>query len=124
MAPDWFSAEMREALDAEIRACWQPSGGAVADTFVVELEGGSRRVVCKRGGASIWTGDVIEPLVTGLVARETDLPVPEVLAHGSLRNVDSPTRWALYEYCDGVQPTVATPERRARLATRAGDILG
>ena len=125
MAPEWLAAVIRSALDAEIRECWRPASGSLADTFVVELAStGRERVVCKRGGASIWTGDAIEPLVAARVREETGLPIPTVLAQGSLAAVDGPARWAVYEYRDGTRPTVETPARRGRLAARAGTLLG
>lgn len=61
--------------------------------------------MCKLGGASVWTGDVIEPLVTRLVGQRTALPVPRVLASGSLEPpAKGLERWALYEYLEGTNP--------------------
>ena len=125
MAPDWLATVIRTALDAEIHDCWQPAGGAIAETYVVDITGpDARRVVCKRGGASIWTGEVIEPLVATWVGESTSLPVPTVLAQGSLAVGEDSTRWALFEYREGTQPTMETPAQRDWIAARAGAILG
>ena len=125
VARDWLEAVIRTALDAEIRDCWQPASGAIAETYVVELAGHEhRRVVCKRGGASIWTDEVIEPRVTKWVGETTALPVPTVLAQGSIAARADSARWALYEYLEGTRPTLDTPAQRDWLVTRAGAMLG
>ena len=132
------------ALETSVEHCERAQGGAVSETFVVTLDTESRRgdserldgepqrVVCKLGGANIWTGDVVEPHVVELVRRKTDLPVPTVLASGSLRRTeferyrgDSPTdRWALYEFLDGTSPRETAIENRRTFVTTAGELLG
>lgn len=117
------------ALDATVTARYRPAGGAVADTWLLELAGEPARVACKLGGASVWTGDVVEPRVVRLVRETTDLPVPAVLASGSLAPaVDGLERWALYEFREG-EPADARyrdlePAARRRLVADAGAALG
>lgn len=92
---------------------------------MIDLEDAKyQRVVCNRGGASIWTGEVIEPLVVAWIEDITDLPVPTVIAHGSLSTEENTTRWALYEYCEGTMPSMETPAERERLAALGGTLLG
>ncbi|MDG5817854.1 phosphotransferase [Natronococcus sp. A-GB7] len=118
------------ALGTELRSVRRPDPGSVADTLVLELADNPETAVCKRGGASVWTGDVIEPLVVDLVGAATDLPVPEVLASGSLANPSNagPERWALYEHLSGRNPGPEypglEPAVRERLAREAGELLG
>ncbi|ADD05426.1 APH family phosphotransferase [Natrialba magadii ATCC 43099] len=138
---------LESALDLEspptVRSCWRPAAGSVAETFVVALEtigdenqrspAVPERVVCKLGGASVWTGDVIEPLVLGQVSESSSLPVPAVLASGSIEidSGDGPAhgdRWALYEFRDGQNAgecyhTLGADDRR-RLVAQAGAALG
>ncbi|ELZ02902.1 aminoglycoside phosphotransferase [Natrialba chahannaoensis JCM 10990] len=141
------AAALESTLDLEspptVRSCWRPAAGSVAETFVVALEtGGDRkqhasavpeRVVCKLGGASVWTGDVIEPLVLGQVSELSSLPVPAVIASGSIEidsgdGLASGDRWALYEFRDGQNAgecyhTHGATARR-RLVAQAGTALG
>ncbi|NGM68826.1 aminoglycoside phosphotransferase family protein [Natronolimnobius sp. AArcel1] len=122
------------ALEAEVQSVRRPRAGSVADTFLLELSPSDdlpARIVCKRGGASVWTGDVIEPLVCERVRAVTDLPVPAVLAQGSLVGGDqqaaTPERWALYEHLEGETPTTTGPLEpavRCRLVAAAGARLG
>ncbi|ELY59476.1 aminoglycoside phosphotransferase [Natronococcus amylolyticus DSM 10524] len=118
------------ALETELRSIRRPDPGSVADTLVLELADDPETAVCKRGGASVWTGDVTEPLVVDLVGAATELPVPEVLASGSLANSsdDGPQRWALYEFLSGRNPgstySVLEPDVRERLVREAGELLG
>ncbi|MDG5757734.1 aminoglycoside phosphotransferase family protein [Natronococcus sp. A-GB1] len=118
------------ALETELRSSRRPDPGSVADTLVLELADDPETAVCKRGGASVWTGDVIEPLIVDLVGAATELPVPEVLASGSLANPSDggPERWALYEFLTGRNPgpaySVLEPDVRGRLVREAGELLG
>ena len=112
------------ALDAPLTGCRQPKTGAVADTFVLDCRGDPDRAVCKIGGASIWTGDVVEPLVIDRVRSATEIPVPEVYATGSVRTGDERRRWALYEYVDGDVPTNCGHDTRRGLVRSAGEIIG
>lgn len=129
MAADVIDRIVESALEIEVRACRRPTSGSVADTYCLELAGPPRRAVCKLGGASVWTDDVIEPLVTDLVGRATELPVPDVLASGSLEPpVDGLERWALYEFREGTTPSTRyvalEPAVRRRLVADAGAALG
>ncbi|WP_293031479.1 phosphotransferase family protein [Natronococcus sp.] len=118
------------ALETELRSSRRPDPGSVADTLVLELADDPETAACKRGGASVWTGDVIEPLVVDLVGAATDLPVPEVFASGSLVGPSDggPDRWALYEYLSGRSPGSEypglEPAVRGRLVREAGELLG
>ncbi|OIB55455.1 phosphotransferase family protein [Natrialba sp. SSL1] len=143
---------LESTLDLEspptVRSCWRPAAGSVAETFVVALEtdgletadNGNRRatavperVVCKLGGASVWTGDVIEPLVLERVSESSSLPVPAVIATGSVaigedHELAHGDRWALYEFRDGQNAgecyqTLEANARR-RLVAQAGVALG
>jgi len=117
------------ALGTEVRSARRPDPGSVADTYLLEVasdsDGLANRVVCKLGGASIWTGGVIEPFVVERIREATDLPVPTVLASGTLEGGDV-ERWALYEYCPGETPVYDTlePAVRRRLVADAGEFLG
>jgi len=116
------------ALDCPVRACEQATGGRVAETYLLELDGEPGRAVCKLGGPSIRTGDVVEPLVLELVTATTGLPCPAVLASGTVADGSGGQRhWALYEFRDGDPPTpflsVAAPARR-RILRETGAMLG
>ncbi|AGB35954.1 phosphotransferase family protein [Natronococcus occultus] len=130
MASDAVARIVEDALGAELRASSRPDQGSVAETVVLELADEPGRAVCKRGGASVWTGDVIEPSVVARVGRETPLPVPDVLASGTLAGgPDEPTnRWALYEFLPGRNPgleyATLEPAVRRRLVREAGELLG
>ena len=126
-----------DALEAEVRSRYRPRSGSVAETVVCRLETGDdsgedppSRVVCKRGGASVWTGDVIEPLVLEYMTTATDLPVPRVLASGSFADGsnDPLERWAIYEFREGANPGPRyhklEPTVRRRLVADAGELLG
>ncbi|WP_394740721.1 phosphotransferase family protein [Natronococcus roseus] len=118
------------ALETELHSSRRPDPGSVADTVVLELADDPETVVCKRGGASVWTGDVIEPLVADLVGATTELPVPEVLASGSLADPSDggSDQWALYEHLSGRNPgpeySGLEPDVRGRLVREAGELLG
>ena len=136
MAAATLERIVSEALAVDVRSCSRPQSGSVADTAICRLaeeenrNGVPPRVVCKRGGRSVWTGDVIEPQVVRLVGRETDIPVPQVLASGSCSGADERPleRWAIYEFRDGENPgsRYATLESavRRRLVADAGSYLG
>ncbi len=98
-------------------------------------------MVCKIGGASVWTGDVIEPFVVRAIGERTEIPVPSVLASGSIRSkpgtghparsrvgTDPLSRWALYEFRTGENPApwYARCDRdvRRRIVADAGAMLG
>ncbi|MDQ2051833.1 aminoglycoside phosphotransferase family protein [Natronolimnohabitans sp. A-GB9] len=129
---------VERALEVGVRSCHRPRSGSVAETVVCRLtatdgngDGNAAvgdRVVCKRGGASVWTGDVVEPLVCDLVGRTTDVPVPRVLATGTLEDGAELERWAVYEHRPGTNPRrryvdLESPVRR-RLVADAGTLLG
>jgi len=112
-----------EALDTEVVAASRPAAGAVAETYLLRLVDG-QRVVCKLGGRSIWTGSVVEPLVVDLVGEHTTLPVPPVVATGSVTGLDALDRWALYGALDGRVPRNLDRDGKARLVGAAGAMLG
>ncbi|MFP8953307.1 phosphotransferase family protein [Natrialbaceae archaeon A-arb3/5] len=131
MAAETIDRIVAAALDAEVRSCRRPREGSIAETAVLELDSEPNEAVCKLGGASVWTGDVIEPLVVERVGEETDLPVPDVLATGSLADGEldrSIERWALYERLSGTNPKSEyadlEPAARRRLIADAGESLG
>ncbi|MEF8821489.1 MAG: phosphotransferase [Halovenus sp.] len=108
-------------LDSE-----RATGGRIAETHLLELDGEPRRAVCKIGGLSIRTGDVIEPLVVRLVDETTDIACPTVLASGRLRDGKG-TYWALYEFCDGDPPTPFPSlelTERVQILEAVGSMLG
>ncbi len=114
-------------LEASVRSHAQPTAGRVARTYVLTLDGPPGHAVCKIGGPSVRTGEVVEPLVLRLVADTTDLPVPTVLASGTLRTGERRQRWALYEFRDGERPTPfrsLAPSVRRRTLEETGSILG
>lgn len=126
--PKRLERVVEAALGCSVRSVRRATGGRVATTYLLELDAGPGRVVCKLGGPSVRTGDVVEPLVVRLVSATTGLPCPAVLASGTLR--DGPgtgTRWALYECCDGVAPTPfrrLDPATRRRVLEETGAMLG
>ncbi|APX98283.1 phosphotransferase family protein [Natronorubrum daqingense] len=139
MPTDPIEQIVATAFDADVRTRWQPKSGSVAETTVVELENARgdvpQRLVCKRGGASVWTGDVIEPAVLELLEQRSELPVPSVLAFGDIvdetgtaREADPLERWACYEYLEGTNPgpryATLEPAVRRRLVADAGAHLG
>ncbi len=72
---------------------------------------------------------MIEPFVCERVAAATELPVPEVLARGSLAGTDQdgePERWALYEHLEGESPDQGDlePAVRHQFVANAGRLLG
>lgn len=104
------------------------SGGRSAATHLVEVEAHPHEVVCKIGGASVYTDEVIEPIVTAMLRDRTGLPVPEVLASGRLTPASPPDdRWSLYERLPG-QPADAfrslDASTRVHVVTTIGSLLG
>lgn len=120
--PESVTAIVDTVLDARIEHCRVPSAGAVADTFVLTLDRPPHKVVCKRGGTNIWTGDVVEPHVIEFVNKHTELPVPELIESGSLGKDAQPKRWALYSHIEGKVPDTGT--QYSQLLEQAGAILG
>ncbi|MFC7058342.1 phosphotransferase enzyme family protein [Halovenus salina] len=114
------------ALSCGVRSCEQATGGRVAQTYLLELDSGPGRAVCKLGGPSVRTGDVIEPLVLELVTETTEIVAPSVLASGLVRENGSTTRWALYEFLDGSPPTPfpSLGDDCSRILRDAGAMLG
>jgi len=121
-APPHVARIVDAALGSELRSCERATGGRMAETYLLGLDGDPSRAVCKLGGPSVRTGDVVEPLVLRLVAHTTDLPAPGVLASGTLRRGGESERagdardgsddagpasdyWGLYEFRDGALPT-------------------
>ncbi|MFW6449343.1 MAG: phosphotransferase family protein, partial [Halobacteriota archaeon] len=102
--------------------------GRSATTHLVQLDGEPREVVCKLGGPSVYTGEVIEPLVTTMLGERTDLPVPRVLATGRVTPASPPNdRWALYERLPGSPATgfrECDPSTRAEVVRTVGSVLG
>lgn len=121
--PWYVERIVAEALDSEVVTAERPSAGAVAETYLLGLAD-SRQVVCKLGGRSIWTGSVVEPLVVDLVGEHTTLPVPPVVATGSVTGLDSLDRWAVYGRLDGTVPRNLEGERKIALVEAAGTMLG
>ena len=117
---------VKRALGRSVESVERPSGGRVAETVLLTLDGDPGRVVCKFGGPSVRTGDVIEPFVLELVSQTTTLPVPAVLASGTLREGDRQTRWALYEFREGDTPDYRSlsAQRRGHIVSEVGAILG
>ena len=114
--PQRVARIVEAALGCCVDACERAAGGRIAETYLLGLDGDPARAVCKLGGPSVRTGDVIEPLVLRLVTATTDLPAPAVLASGMLRRgstdkaADDAARpasdyWGLYEFRDGAPPT-------------------
>ncbi|ELY55621.1 phosphotransferase family protein [Natronolimnohabitans innermongolicus] len=149
MDEDAVARIVEDALERPVQSCRRPQSGSVAETVVCELadaatgaDDDGNRVVYKRGGASVWTGDVIEPAVCELVGRRTGIPVPAVLATGRLERAaesdgdgndagasdDPDRRWAIYEHLSGTNPRPRyadlEPSIRGRLVGDAGEQLG
>jgi aminoglycoside phosphotransferase (APT) family kinase protein len=117
-----------EALGCSVRSADSPTRGRIGETYLLELDGDPWQVVCKIGGPSVRTGDVIEPLAVQLVSSTTDLPVPAVLATGVFEGKTGfGKHWALYEFRDGDPPTPfdeLDPAVRERVVSETGSILG
>ena len=113
-----------EALGETVTAIHAPRTGAVADTYVLELSGDPGRAVCKIGGRSVWTGEVVEPLVVDRVGARTELPVPDVYATGTVNRGGEIRRWAVYEHLDGAVPRDLEPRERRSVVRSAGAALG
>ncbi|PSP27722.1 aminoglycoside phosphotransferase [Halobacteriales archaeon QH_2_65_14] len=126
--PGTLSRIVETALGCSVQACEPATGGRMAETYLLELSGEPRRAVCKLGGPSVRTGDVVEPAVLRLVGATTELPVPGVLASGTLRDGSGdPTRWGLYELLAGDPPTPfpsLDPSVRRRVVRDTGETLG
>jgi aminoglycoside phosphotransferase (APT) family kinase protein len=127
-APPQVETIVETALDCTVCACETATGGRVAQTYLLELDGEPSRVVCKIGGPSVRTGAVIEPLVVALVTETTTIHCPECLGAGQLRDeTDTPTHWALYEFCRGAVPTPFDEldvARQRRIVRQTGAMLG
>lgn len=124
-APAVIEGIVDDALGRSVETIERPSNGRIADTYLLTLDGGPGDVVCKLGGASVRTGAVIEPLVIDLVADGTDVPVPQVIASGTLSD-DQDTRWSLYETVPGGSPTpfpAVDPRIRRSIVDRVGSLL-
>jgi aminoglycoside phosphotransferase (APT) family kinase protein len=125
-------ARVRRAVEATlgcaVLSCEQPADGRIAETYLLELDGEPERAVCKIGGPSVRTGEVIEPLAVGLAKATTDIPAPSVLASGTFDGETGfRSHWALYEFRDGHAPTpfdtIESGVRR-RIVHQTGSILG
>jgi len=127
-APDRVERIVREALDRSVRSSSRATAGRVGETHLLELGGEPARAVCKIGGPSARTGEVIEPLVTRLVTATTGLPCPSVLASGVFRDDGAAeSRWALYEFRAGTPPTpvrTLDPSAQAGIVREVGAMLG
>lgn len=121
-APNDVRTVVGAALGTEVVRCERPGTGAVADTFLLWLSGSPSRAVCKFDGENVWTGHVVEPQVVDGIRTETDLPVPQVFASGSVSRSDDSSRWAVYEFRQGDPPTRDTLD--AELLWQAGNRLG
>ena len=119
---------VESALGTTVQSAEATTAGRMAATYLLELDSGPDRVVCKVGGPSVRTGEVVEPLVVRLVGETTDLPVPAVLAAGQFQDATGTQRhWALYEFCDGHTPTefdALAPAARRRALRDVGSALG
>jgi aminoglycoside phosphotransferase (APT) family kinase protein len=117
---------VERALGRSVESVDRPPGGRMAETYLLALDGDPGRVVCKFGGPSVRTGEVIEPFVVELVSRTTTLPVPAVLASGTLREGNRQTRWALYEFRAGEPPDYhsLSAQQRGRIVREVGEVLG
>lgn len=117
-----------DEFQCSILSCEMPTSGRIGETYLLELDDNPGRVVCKMGGPSVRTGDVIEPLAVQLVEARTDVPVPEVYASGTLDGETGYRKhWALYEFMDGEVPSPfdsLDPAVRQRIVSESGEILG
>lgn len=126
--PEEVERIVEETLGNPVRTCEKATGGRVAQTYLVELEGEPARVACKIGGPSVRTGDVIEPLVVALVTETTTVQCPSLLGSGRIyTDGDRDTHWALYEFREGQPPTpfqsLGEPRQR-RIVHQTGSMLG
>lgn len=84
VSPARLESLVASELGCRITGIERLSGGRSADTYLLLLDDDPGEVVCKVGGPSVRTGDLVEPLVIDLVDRITDLPVPSQLGTGRL----------------------------------------
>lgn len=124
MVPAWVHTVASTHCSGSLQRSRRPTSGALAETHVLEFDGDPGRAVCKRGGASVWTGDVIEPAVLELVDERTELPVPTVLGAGRVGDGRDTTRYGLYEYRRGTLPDRSPVLSGEELASQAGSWLG
>lgn len=88
-----------------INSIQRSDSGYSSDTYLIDIDKDPGRIICKIGGPSIHTGEVIEPLVVDELADTPDIPVPAVHATGRFSGEQPPNnRWALYEFCAGDRP--------------------
>jgi aminoglycoside phosphotransferase (APT) family kinase protein len=127
-APARVEQVVERTLDCGIHSCERPAGGRIAETYLLELDGEPEQAVCKIGGPSIRTGEVIEPLAVRLVTATTDVPAPELLGSGTFAGETGfRSHWALYEFRDGHAPTpfdALDSTVRRRIVAETGSILG
>ncbi|MFC7073665.1 phosphotransferase family protein [Halovenus rubra] len=116
------------SLDCSVSSVEVPADGRIGETYLLELADTPWQAVCKIGGPSVRTGDVIEPLATQLVNSTTELPVPSVLATGVFdEETGFQKHWAVYEHREGVTPTpfdARAVSVRRRILSETGAILG
>lgn len=126
--PPRVEALVNAVLGCSVQSCKSPPTGRMAETYILELDGEPWDAVCKIGGPSVRTGDVIEDLAIRLVTATTDLPVPDVLGSGTFQGETGFQQyWTLYEFCEGHAPmpfeSLELPVRR-RILSEIGSILG
>lgn len=101
--------------------------GRSSFTYLVDFDAPRDKVVCKIGGQSVYTDEVVEPLVIERIGHRTSIPVPQVLETGTLPNRRHPdNRWALYSHLDGFTPRefdLLPIETRERILTEVGAYL-
>lgn len=119
---------IRAELGCEVRSCESVTAGRMAETYLLDIDGTPGRAVCKVGGSSVRTREVVEPLVVRLVGETAGLPVPALLASGRFRDTAGEQRYfGLYEFREGETPAPfdgLAPAVRRRVLRDVGSALG
>ncbi len=113
------------------------SAGASQETYrlVVEIEGAERKLALRRAAGGVWSGDAADLGRPGIrteaelmrLAREADVPEPEVLA--VLEEDDGLGDGVLMEWLEGetlgarIVRSESLAEVRPKLARQCGEIL-
>lgn len=117
-----------ELCDPSIASYRLAADGQSSHTFIIDFSSSHPKVVCKIGGANVYTDAIVEPLVVELVRASTSIPVPAVIATGWLPGQDHPNhRWAVYEHLAGHSPTPFSQysvDMRSQLLFEIGAYLG
>lgn len=126
--PSYIEDIIANEFQTSIQSCNVPSNGRIGEIYILKLDNKPLQVVCKLGGPSIRTGDIVEPQVIQLVQSIADIPVPEVYATGEFGGKTRLGKhYAIYEFVDGNVPSpfnLLNQNIRRQVVFEIGCILG